>query len=95
MNFKYQEILVETYENQGEPSSSRLRARPLPNQGLPTNVNVECSKKMRASQPVGTVFRIRAKVTDREGTLFVYSRFSWRYEVVPEDHKEVKALRRA
>jgi hypothetical protein len=44
---------------------------------------VECSKAMRTQHPVGTKFRIFAKETDREGgPSFLYTHFSWPYEVV-------------
>jgi hypothetical protein len=44
-----------------------VHIRPTAGQGLPTNLFVECSKRLSYDHPVGTRFRIRAKLTDKEG----------------------------
>ena len=51
------EIIVETFRAPGEKSHSPVRVRPLPNQGLSTDISVECSKQMRNAFPVGQLFR--------------------------------------
>lgn len=80
----YITVTIETYENRGEPAAERIRARPVAGQGLPTTMKVECSARMRNAYPVGTGFRIQAKVTDREGgTKFLYTHYSWPYVVEP------------
>ena len=72
--------------NIGEPSSAGVRARPLKGQGLPSNMKVECSRKMRTDYPVGTKFVIQCKITDKEGgNPFLYSRFDWPYRVVTDE----------
>ena len=47
----YQNIAIESFVNPGEPSGASVRARPLPGQGLDTNMRVECSSKMRKNYP--------------------------------------------
>ncbi len=80
----YSWYLVETYSQQGEPSASKVRARPLAGQGLPTTMKVECSRRMRHSHAVGTVFRVKAQVIENSnGTRFLYTHFDWPYEAVP------------
>lgn len=75
------EIVIETFRAQGEPSGSQVRARPLPGQGLSTELRVECAKRIRHDFPAGSLFRVRAKLTDREGgTPFVYTNYRDRYE---------------
>ena len=82
----YNEIIIETFENPGEPSSERIRARPLPGQGLDTRMRVECSSQMRGQYPPGTKLKIRAKVTDvLGGTPFLYSHYSWPYQVLSDE----------
>ena len=79
----YRQVAIETFRNPGEPSSKSLRARPLPGQGLREPMRVECSAKMRDSGPPGTVFIVRAQVTDREGSPpFLYTHYNWPYRVV-------------
>jgi hypothetical protein len=39
---------------------------PFPGQGVPIDLKVRCSTKMRSTHAIGTKFRIKAKVTDRQ-----------------------------
>ena len=39
-----------------DPSTGRIRVRPLSGQGLPTTLVIECSKEEREKHPVGTIF---------------------------------------
>lgn len=46
-------------------------------------MHLECSKALARDYPVGTRFRIRAKLTDKEGGRdFLYTHFRWKYEVI-------------
>ena len=79
----YVEVIIETYSSIGEGSSASIRARPVAGQGYPTTMKVECSKGMRYSHPVGTKFKITAKITDKEGgTAFLYTNYNWKYDVI-------------
>jgi len=79
----YHQVTVETYEAVKRGKSSRIHVRPIEGQEFPTSMDVECSRKMRMRYPVGTRFRIYAKVTSREGGKpFLYSRYDWPYDVV-------------
>lgn len=68
------EIIVETYVAQGEPSSARLRVRPLPGQGVDTTLRVECGRAMRHEHPVGSLFRLAVKRIYRQGTPLLYAK---------------------
>ena len=60
-----------------------IHIRPTAGQGIPTTLLVECSKKLSKEYPVGTKFRIRAKLTDREGGgEYSYNYFRWPVEVL-------------
>ena len=80
----YQLVEVESYlpaETGG--LHGKVHSRPCEGQGLPRNMHVECSKSLSKNYPVGTRFRIQAKLTDREdGGEFLYSYFGWSYEVL-------------
>ena len=79
----YEEYLVETYESDGEPSNATVRVRPIGGQGLPINLRVRCSRDFRTEFKIGTIFKIRAKLTDREGgSPFLHSPYTWPYEVL-------------
>ena len=79
----YQDVIVETYLGRKTSSSGGVRARPVEGQGFDISMNVECSSKMRKSQPVGTKFLIKAKVTNKEGGPdFLYSHFNSSYTVL-------------
>ena len=79
------EIIVETYVPSGEPSSAGLRVRPLPGQGVDTNLKVECSRSMRQQHPAGSLFRLTVKPSDRQGTPFLYANPSASYEHVSRE----------
>lgn len=80
----YRMVLVESYvASRTSGLHGAVHIRPCPDQGLPVDMHVECSKRLIRDYPVGTVFRIRAKLTDREGGgEFLYSYHGWRVEVV-------------
>jgi hypothetical protein len=81
----YRDVVIETYRNRGEPSRAKIRARPVPGQGLSPNMKVECSSSMRERHPVGTKFIVQCKVTDREGGAeFLYTSFYWDFRVVTD-----------
>jgi hypothetical protein len=83
-NEPYQMVLVESYL----PSSTSglhglVHIRPCEGQGFPIDMHVECAKSMSNDYPVGTRFRIKAKVTDKEGGRdFLYTSWRWKYEVL-------------
>jgi hypothetical protein len=83
-NEPYQYLLVESFRpNSTSGLHGDVHIRPCAGQGYPTTLHVECSKDLVRNYPVGTKFRIKAKLTDRLGSGdFLYSYFGWKYEVV-------------
>ena len=79
----YSTIIVETYHEKKASKSSLIHVRPIVGQTYDTSLDVECSRKMRKDYPIGTKFRIRVKLTNREGgKAFLYSNYNWPYEVL-------------
>jgi len=76
------EIIIETFRAHGEPSANAVRARAFPGQGVSTDLRVECARRIRRDYPVGTLFRVWADLTDREGTPFLYTDYRGTYERV-------------
>lgn len=80
----YVYVIVESYE----PSDTsglhgKVHIRPAKGEKFPQSMHVECSKRLSTEYPVGTQFRVRAKLTDREGSGdFLYSYHGWEYEVL-------------
>lgn len=90
----YKQYLVETFRNPGEPSDATIRVRPLDGQGVSTGLRVECNREMRHLYPVGTIFRITAKLTSREGgTPFLYSHHSSDFDVLNSGEVEMLAIK--
>lgn len=91
MDGGYRHFFIETVPYYGGGSRHNVRARPLPGQGVDTSVFVECCSAMRTSHPVGSVFRITGKLTDREGgTPFLYTSYRWAYTVVSRETAEAE-----
>jgi hypothetical protein len=83
-NNPYEWIVVESYK----PASTAglhgsVHVRPLAGQRYSTSLQVECSRSLVRDYPVGTRFRLRVKLTDREGGgEYLYSSWQWPFEVL-------------
>lgn len=86
----YYYVAVETFvPPDAEPSSNHVRVRPLENQSVSTELRVECDAvHLRRNFKVGTVFILKAKLTDRDGTPFIYSYMGWEYVTVERNVAE-------
>lgn len=80
----YQWIEVESFEPKSTSGlHGKVHLRPCPGQAFPIDLRVECSKALSRNYPVGTRFRIWAKLTDLQGGgEFLYSHFRWKYDVL-------------
>lgn len=81
----YEWVIVESYEPaRSSGLHGRVHIRPIAGQAYPTDMHVECSKRLSHDYPPGTRFRLRAKLTDREGGgAYLYSSWRWPFEVMP------------
>lgn len=84
---KYYLIAIKTRYNHGEPSRHSVRANPLPGQGFPTDLNVQCGTDIREGNPVGSVFVVWAKLSFdiRRDAYYLFSDYRWAAEKVPEN----------
>ncbi|WP_179321177.1 hypothetical protein [Winogradskyella helgolandensis] len=66
-----------------DPETGRIRVRPLSNQGLPTNIVIECSSKERKAHPIGTKFRTEnVKVCKKPtGRTYLYAKDKMIYKL--------------
>lgn len=86
---EYHTIIVESFypiDKSGRHGPAHVR--PAKRQIFPQSLFVECSKDLANTDlhPVGTRFRIKVKLTDREGGAdFLYSSYKWPYAVVSDD----------
>ena len=79
----YIEIIVESYFESGSGIHGSVHIRPAQNQYYPQHLRVECSKKLIKLYPVGTQFKLKVKLTDREGgQQFLSCHYKAPYEVV-------------
>jgi hypothetical protein len=87
----YIRIIVETYYESGSGLHGSIHVRPIPGQQVPEDLRVRFPKSVRYAHPVGTRFRVYAKLTDREGgSDFVHTNHAWDVEVLgppPIDEK--------
>lgn len=76
---EYSEIIVESYLESGSGLHGVVHIRSAINQYYSQNLRVECSKKLITNYPVGTKFRLRVKLTDKDGgNPFLYSSYKWK-----------------
>jgi hypothetical protein len=77
----YAYIIVESF-NPRVKSTTPTHIRPILGQGIYSpEMMVECSKKL-LDYPLGTRFKIRAKITNMLGTPFIYTNYTWPFEVI-------------
>lgn len=85
-NEPYRYVIVESYYPHNTSGlHGPIHIRPIAGQVFPEHLHVECNKELSNPRiyPVGTQFRIRAKLTDRlGGGEFLYSYFGWPAEVI-------------
>jgi len=81
---EYSPVVLETYYEAKSGKSSRIHARPVKGQKyFPAELDAECCRDMRKKYPVGTVFLVWGKITDREGSgEFIYTYHGWPYEII-------------
>lgn len=80
----YRHVVVESYVPYSTAGlHGPVHIRPIAGQGLPDALQVECAKSLSRDYPVGTRFRLKAKLTDREdGGEYLYSYHGWKVEVL-------------
>ena len=82
---EYTYIIVESYiplERSG--MHGQIHIRPIPGQDpyLPS-MHVECSKELSYNYPLGTRFKLKAKITNKNGgSPFIYSHYSWPFDII-------------
>lgn len=82
---EYQNIIVESFvcsAQSGRHGTVHIRA--LLGQGIPQDLMVESPKSMRRAYPVGTKFKILAKLKRRDETPFLYTSWQWAFEIVSD-----------
>ena len=62
----YRYVVVESYRESGSGLHGDVHVRPVAAEGFSPRMRVECSKILSRDYPVGTRFRIKAKLTDKE-----------------------------
>jgi hypothetical protein len=81
---RYRRVVVESFRMSLPGHQGNVHVRPIAEEGYPSDMLVECPRSMVRNFPVGTRFRIKAKLTDREGGgAYLYTSYHWRFEVLP------------
>ncbi|MFW5450824.1 MAG: hypothetical protein ACKE9I_04415 [Methylophagaceae bacterium] len=80
----YVYINVESYTAMNTSGlHGEIHIRPIEGEDFPQDIQVECSKELSRGYPVGTRFKIKAKLTDREGSGdYLYSYYRWPFDVI-------------
>lgn len=83
-NNPYEWIVVESYKpTRTSGLHGPIHVRPVPGQGYSADFQVECSRSLVRDYPMGTRFRLRVKLTDRDGGgEYLYSSWRWPFEVL-------------
>jgi len=83
---RYYTVVVETYRESGSGLHGDIHVRTVPDEQFPQSLRVRFPRKVRYAYPVGTRFRVRAKLTDREGgSTFLHTNHAWPFEVLDKE----------
>jgi hypothetical protein len=89
MSAGYREYIVESFRQLGESSRRKIRVRPVPGQGLRPDLRVRCRTDIREQYPVGTRFRVRAKLAiHRDGCEFLYVPATYMFQPVDDEKRK-------
>ena len=81
----YYTLIVETYRESGSGLHGDIHVRCVEGQEFPRSLRVRSPKQMRRNHPVGTRFRIYAKLIDKEGgNPFLHTHHNWDYDVLKD-----------
>lgn len=61
------QLLVQTFHNHGEPSTSPVRVRPVAGQTYSTSMRVECSRSRRQESEPGQYYVLKVQVKSAPG----------------------------
>jgi len=80
----YFHIVVESFRPKSTSARhGEIHVRPAPRQVFPQSLFVSCSRRMVTDYPVGTRFRIKAKLVEKDtGAEFLYCYHGWPFDVV-------------
>jgi hypothetical protein len=79
----YYTLIVETCYESGGGLHGDIHVGCVAGQAFPQSLRVRSPKQMRRNYPVGTRFRIYAKLTDKEGdNAFLHTHHNWDYDVL-------------
>ena len=82
----YYTIVVETHRISGSGLHGSIHVRPAKGEQFPQTMHVRFPRAIRSAYPIGTRFRVYAKLTDKEGgNPFLQTNRAWNYEVLPPD----------
>ncbi len=79
----YISILVESFRSYEPGHRYPIEVRPCPGEAFEPELLVECPMEMRENYPIGTVFRICAKLKDTSfPRSHLYTSYKWPFDVV-------------
>jgi hypothetical protein len=81
----YYIIVVETYRISGSGLHGDIHVRPVEGEQFPQTMHVRFPRKVRHAHPIGTRFRVYAKLTDKDGgNPFLHTNHAWDYEILDD-----------
>jgi hypothetical protein len=79
----YHSVVIETYHMRGGGLHGDIHVRTIAGEMFSQNLHVRFSMSARTAHPVGTRFRVRAKLTNmKDGSEFLHTVNAWGYEVL-------------
>ena len=80
----YEIIVVETVDGPARGHHGNRRVQNVPDETFPEVMLVRFPKKLRDAHPVGTRFRVYARLVPNENgeTPFLHTNHAWKYEVI-------------
>jgi hypothetical protein len=81
----YYTIVVETFRKSGSGLHGDIHVRPVKDEIFQQTLHVRFPRGIRHAHPIGTRFRVYAKLSDKEGSnRFLHTNHAWDYEILKD-----------
>ena len=91
----HEPVEIESFEISEEPGGTGVGLRPVHGQKFPASLHLEGNRSLARDYPVGTRFRVQAKLMKRaNGAEYLFSSWQWDVKIIAKPELSAPPTRR-